>query len=244
MKCAFRTIARLARLQWIALACLGSILIAAADDPKSGPQPIVLTIRMPADAELEIQSKKIQGSGEVRRESIDPVKDAESHYVVKATWTECDTPRTVKRSLKLKPGQEAEVDLNLDLSADEKTILNLINKEREKAGLSPLKADAKLNRVARTHSLNMAKQNTLAHELDGKGPAERMKDAGYQLRTFGENCGWGSRTPAAAVQMWMNSEGHRENILTGEFVDTGIGIATGKGGQKYYTQVFAIPAGK
>lgn len=215
--------------------------VVAADKPKNESQPIVVTIHLPADAELEILGKKVEGSGAVRRESVTPIKDAESLYVFKATWSECDTPRTVKRSLKLKPGQEIEVDLNLDLSADEKMILTLINKERDKAGLAPLKADTKLNRAARTHSLNMAKQSTLAHELDGKAPPDRMKEAGYRLRTFGENCGVGSRTPAAAVQMWLNSPPHKQNILTAEFNETGLGIATGKGGKKYYTQVFAAP---
>jgi uncharacterized protein (TIGR03000 family) len=203
--------------------------------------PIVLVFHLPADADLEILGKKVEGSGEVRRESVTPTKDAESLYVFKATWTECDTPRTVKRSVQLKPGQEADVDLNLDLAADEKTILKLINAEREKAGLAPLKTDPKLNRVARSHSLNMGKQSTLAHQLDGKGASDRMKDAGYRLRVYGENVGVGSRTPAQAVQMWMNSPPHKENILTAEFTETGLGIATGKGGKKYYTEVFAVP---
>jgi uncharacterized protein (TIGR03000 family) len=214
----------------------------AADDAKTELPPIVITIHLPADAELEILGKKVEGSGELRRESITPTKDTESLYVVKATWTECDTPRTVKKSLKLKPGQEAEVDLNLDLTADEKMILKLINAEREKAGLEPLKTDPKLNRAARSHSLNMAKHGTLAHELDGKGPPDRMRDAGYRLRLYGENCGVGSRTPAQAFQMWLNSPPHKQNILTAAFTETGLGIATGKGGKKYYTQVFAIPA--
>jgi uncharacterized protein (TIGR03000 family) len=224
--------------------CLVALVASAvaADDAKTGLQPIVITIHLPADAELEILGKKVDGTGETRRESVTPTKDAESLYVVKATWIECDMPRTVKKTLKLKPGQEAEVDLNLDLTADEKLILKLINAEREKAGFDPLVADPKLNRAARSHSLNMAKQSTLAHELDGKSAPDRMKDAGYRLRTYGENCGVGSRTPAQAVQMWMNSPPHKQNILTATFNETGLGIAVGKAGKKYYTQVFAVPA--
>lgn len=230
------------RSPWLVLTSLVSVLIIAGDDPKPELPPIALVIHLPADAELEILGKKVEGSGELRRESVTPAKNAESLYVFKASWTECDTPRTVKRSVKLKPGQEAEVDLNLDLTADEKMILKLINAERDKAGLAPLKSDSKLNRAARSHSLNMAKQSTLAHELDGKGAADRMKDCGYRLRMFGENCGVGSRTPVQAVQMWLNSPPHKENILKAEFNETGLGIATGKGGKKYYTQVFAVPA--
>jgi uncharacterized protein (TIGR03000 family) len=231
-------------LHGVGFALTVCILLVAADDPKSQLPPIKLTIHLPADAALDVQGKKVEGSGELRRETLAPTKEAESIYTIKATWTECDTPRTVKRSLRLKAGQEAEVYLNLDLSADEKIILNLINKEREKAGLNVLSADPKLNRAARTHSLNMAKQKMLAHTLDGKGPDDRLKDGGYHFRTYGENCAAGSRTPAAAVQMWLNSPPHKENILTGEFNETGIGIATGQGGAKFYTQVFAVPAEK
>jgi uncharacterized protein (TIGR03000 family) len=230
-------------LHWLCLACVGMVMVlGAADDPKQELAPITLTIRLPADAELEILGKPVTGTGELRHESIVPTKDAETLYNFKATWTESETPRTVKKSLRLKPGQEAEVDLNLEPTADEKMILNLINKEREKMGLGALTWDPKLNRAARGHSINMARKNLLAHELDGKGPPERIKEVGYRVRTFGENCGVGSKTPAAAVQMWMNSPPHKENILTGEFTETGIGIATGKAGAKFYTQVFAAPA--
>jgi uncharacterized protein (TIGR03000 family) len=231
-------------LRWILLAGLWAITALAGDEPKSALTPIKLTIHLPVDATLEIAGKKAEGSGEQRYESINPAKDAEVLYTVKATWTEGETPRMVRRSLRLKPGQELELDLNLEPSADEKTILTLINKEREKAGLAALSPDHKMNRAARTHSLNMAKQATLTHTLGGKGAAERLKDAGYRLRVWGENVGVGARTPAAAVQMWMNSPPHKENILTSDFTETGIGIATGQGGKKYYTQVFAVPAGK
>ena len=230
------------RILRVLLTATGCLMVCAAAGYE--PQPIVVTIHLPADAELEILGKRVEGSGDVRRQSINPTKDAESSYVFKATWTECDTPRTVKRSRRLKPGEQVELDLNLEMTADERLILHLINKEREKADLEPLKPDHRLNRAARTHSLNMAKQKQMAHELDGKGPADRMKDVGYRLRTYGENCGVGSRTPAQAVQMWLNSPPHKESILTGQFVETGIGIATGQRGQKFYTQLFAVPAGK
>jgi uncharacterized protein YkwD len=213
----------------------GSLLLAAS---------LKVTIRLPADANLEILNRKLEGSGEVRKETIIPAKDAESLYNFKATWTETEQLRTVKRSLRLKPGDEAEVDLNLELSKDEQLILKLINAEREKEGLKPLQPDHKMNRAARSHSLNMAKHNVLTHSLDGKGAAERLADVGYWFRTFGENCGMGSRSPAAAVQMWLNSAPHKENILTAEFTETGIGIAVGRKGVKFYTQVFGTPAEK
>jgi uncharacterized protein YkwD len=224
-------------------AVIAGVPVMSSDDPKPNLTPISVTIHLPADADLEIQGKKVEGSGELRHETVIPTKnEPESLYTFKASWKECDTVRTVRRSLRLKPGGEAELDLNLDLNADEKAILSLINKEREKEGLQALTANAKLNRAARSHSLNMAKQKQMDHTLDGKGPGDRLKDEGYSFRNFGENCAKGALSPVSAVQMWMNSSGHKTNILTGEFIETGIGIA-GSQKQKYYTQVFAVPAG-
>lgn len=221
---------------------LFATLFVASDDPQKDSANASLTFLLPADAVLEIQNKKIEGSGESRRESVAVAAEGETVVAVKASWMECDTKRQVKRSLRLTAGQEMEVDLNLDPTADEKMIFAMINKEREKAGLAALEFESKLNRAARAHSLNMAKQNKLSHSLDGKGPPERLKDVGYRLRTFGENVAFGARTPAAAVQQWMTSQAHKENILTAEFTETGIGIANGPRGQKYYTQVFGTPA--
>jgi uncharacterized protein (TIGR03000 family) len=231
----------IARSWPIVFVLLTGVPVVSSDDPKSDVTPIEVTIHLPDDAELEIRGKKVDGSGELRHETVTPIKrDGESLYVFKASWKEGDLVRAMKRSLRLKPGDTAELDLNLDLNADEKMILSLINKEREKASLQPLTTDPKLNRAARTHSLNMAKQKKMSHELDGKGPADRLKDGGYPFRTFGENCAMGALTPPSALQMWMNSEAHKANILTSEFTETGIGIA-GAQKLKYYTQVFAVP---
>src|SRR5262245_49156882 len=101
-----------------------------SDDPKPDLAPISVTIHLPADADLEIQGKKVEGSGELRHETVIPTKnEPESLYTFKASWKECDKIQTKRRALRLKPGGEAELDLNLDLNEEEKSILSLINKE-------------------------------------------------------------------------------------------------------------------
>src|SRR5262249_15309394 len=77
-----------------------------------------------------------------------------------------------------------------ELTDGEKEVLALTNKEREKAGLPPLKANPVLCKVARAHSANIVKQMKPDHVLDGKSFADRIKDAGYRARLSGENIGF------------------------------------------------------
>lgn len=131
---------------------------------------------------------------------------------------------------------------NDELTADEKRLIELVNVERQKADLPALKANAKLMKAARDHSANMARNKQLAHDLDGKGPGERLKDVGYASGGWGENCAAGQRTPAEAITCWMNSEGHKANILGGNFREIGVALAKAADGTVYWTQVFATPA--
>lgn len=127
------------------------------------------------------------------------------------------------------------------LSDDERTLLDLTNKERAKQNLPLLKPNEKLFQAARAHSANMAKQERLDHTLDGKGPAERLADLGYRHSGWGENCAAGQQTPAEAFKTWMNSDGHRANILNEPYAEIGIGVVAGANGTRYWTQVFGAP---
>lgn len=124
---------------------------------------------------------------------------------------------------------------------EEDTLLELINKEREKEKLPALKMNEKLLKAARDHSANMATQSKMDHVLDGKEPKDRVKDAGYDYMHMGENVAYGQRSPADVVRVWMSSEGHRKNILRKEYTETGIAVARSKSGVPYYTQVFGTP---
>jgi uncharacterized protein YkwD len=129
------------------------------------------------------------------------------------------------------------------LDATETKLLELTNAERKKEDLPPLKADPILCKVAREHSKNMAQQEMLAHDLDCKSPFDRIKEAGYRFGRAGENIAYGSECyPLADIMKnWMESEGHRANIMHKDYTEIGLGAARNNKGDIYYTQVFATP---
>jgi uncharacterized protein YkwD len=127
------------------------------------------------------------------------------------------------------------------LSEEEQGILDATNAERKAAGLPALKPNPKLAAAARGHSENMAKQSKLEHILDEKSPVDRVKAARYAFRMVGENVEHNAPTPAEAVKDWMNSPGHKANILNKDFTEIGIGVAKNEKGERYWTQVFGKP---
>ena len=138
-------------------------------------------------------------------------------------------------------GGGAAQEPKFKLSAEEQKLLDLTNAERKKKDLPSLKANATLVQVARAHSANMAKQGKMEHKLDGKDPYERMKAAGYRFRAAAENIARSGEELEDVVKGWMNSKIHRENILTPELTEIGLGMAKADDGTVYYTQVFATP---
>jgi uncharacterized protein YkwD len=128
-----------------------------------------------------------------------------------------------------------------DLSEIEQKVLELVNAHRKEAKLTLLAVNPMLMKAARNHSANMAKQDVLEHELDGKGPGERVADLGYKSQGIAENCAAGQRTPAEVVEAWMNSDGHKANILGENYTEVGIGLAKTTDGKAYWTLVFGSP---
>jgi uncharacterized protein YkwD len=130
----------------------------------------------------------------------------------------------------------------LEMSKEERAILELTNKERAKEKLPALEPNELLFKAARAHSANMAKQGELEHVLDGKNPGKRLDDVGYEWVDVGENIAQAAdETPADIIKLWMGSELHRENILNKDFKQIGIGIVKNAKGEVYYTEVFATP---
>jgi uncharacterized protein YkwD len=113
--------------------------------------------------------------------------------------------------------------------------LCLLNRERAAHGVRALRADGKLARAARGHARDMVAQRYFSHDSrNGASFSTRIKRSGWtrarRSYTMGENIGWGGgslSTPRAMVQAWMNSSGHRANILSSSFDEIGIGIANG-----------------
>jgi uncharacterized protein YkwD len=105
-------------------------------------------------------------------------------------------------------------------------VLAGINAARAQAGCGPLKLNKALMSAAKTHATNMAEQDFFGHRgKDGRDFVYRIKQAGYPpYRWVAENIAAGQKTPAAAVQAWLDSPGHRRNVLNCKYVDTGIAM--------------------
>ena len=124
------------------------------------------------------------------------------------------------------------------LTQDELETFNLINQQRTKNGLSALKIDSELQRVARIKAQDLVNNNYFSHTSPTYGsPFDMMKKFGISYKTAGENLA-GNSSNSSAVTAWMNSEGHRANILNGSFNYTGVGVVNGSKYGKIYVQMF------
>ena len=132
--------------------------------------------------------------------------------------------------------------------AMEDSVHSLINAERSANGVAPLTHDAALRRVARAHSQDMIRRNFFSHtNPDGLSPFDRMTMDFIEYVAAGENIAWnvGYQDPdRRVVDGWMNSAGHRANILNATFTHAGLGVARRTtDGAWYFTQLFSLPAG-
>lgn len=127
-------------------------------------------------------------------------------------------------------------------------VLDLTNLQRSRFGLNPLTLNADLNRAAQTHSESMALDDFFSHTgADGSSPFDRIRATGYTYSTAAENIAAGYSTPETVVEGWMNSPGHRANILNSDLQEMGIGyyfLENDTGSvthNSYWTQAFGTP---
>lgn len=124
------------------------------------------------------------------------------------------------------------------LTSDEQETLNLINAQRTKNGLTALKIDNEVQRVARIKVQNMVNNNYFSHNSPTYGsPFDMLKSFKISYKTAGENIA-GNSSNSGAVNAWMNSQGHRANILNSGFNYTGIGVVSSPKYGKMYVQMF------
>lgn len=118
-------------------------------------------------------------------------------------------------------------------------VVQLVNQERTSRGLKALSVDSALTQTATLKSQDMAKLGYFDHTSPTYGsPFDMMKQFGISYRTAGENIAMGQTSPQQVMSAWMNSEGHRANILNSSFTKIGVGIARNSSGQYYWTQQF------
>lgn len=135
------------------------------------------------------------------------------------------------------PGQVLTIpQLDSSVTAFEAEVIRLVNEIRAKNGLKPLSANWELSRVARYKSQDMVDRRYFSHTSPTYGsPYQMMKNFGISFRTAGENIAYGYNSPKAVVNGWMNSSGHRANILNASYTQIGVGYVPNG---HYWTQMF------
>ncbi|WP_303007105.1 CAP domain-containing protein [Romboutsia ilealis] len=149
------------------------------------------------------------------------------------------TPEQKPDSAPSNPSTTPEQKPSTDFSSYQQQVLDLVNAERAKRGISALTLDSSLSNVATKKSQDMVDKNYFDHTSPTYGsPFDMMKQFGISYRTAGENIAKGQKTPQEVVAAWMNSEGHRKNILNPNFTNLGVGIAKDSNKTTYWTQMF------
>lgn len=132
-----------------------------------------------------------------------------------------------------------------DLSAFERGIIDLTNQARVEAGLAPLRVSTSLTAAARLHAGNMARLDRMEHTLEGVAQptlVSRAEHVGFDYSWLGENIAFNYWTAAQVVSAWLDSPGHRANILNANYTEIGVAVALNSQGEPYSCQVFGRPA--
>ena len=140
------------------------------------------------------------------------------------------------------PGKAATTPASGATAQYAQQVVDLVNAQRSQHGCGPLSSEPRLAAAARSHSEDMADRGYFSHASpEGEHADHRIEAAGYHWSSWGENIARGQKDPAAVMDAWMNSPGHRANILNCSFQQIGVGVRTGSGGP-WWTQVFASPS--
>ena len=116
-------------------------------------------------------------------------------------------------------------------------VVNLVNAERAKEGLSPLTIDVKVQAAAQVRAKEC--EQSFSHTRpNGSSFSTALQEQNVSYRSAGENIAWGQRTPEAVMNAWMNSEGHRANIMNANFTTIGVGYYQNANGTNYWCQLF------
>ncbi len=139
-------------------------------------------------------------------------------------------------------GQTIMIPDTQSLFSHEQQVFELVNKERAARGLPLFKLNAELSRVARYKSQDMINKKYFSHTSPTFGsPFDMMQSFGLRFSAAGENIAYGQKTAAEVMNSWMNSAGHKANILSQAYTNIGIGVAKTASGTLYWTQMFMNP---
>lgn len=148
---------------------------------------------------------------------------------------------SIKNPALIYPGQVLNIPV-LTTTEQENEVIRLVNVQRVNNGLQPLTMNWQLCRVARYKSADMANKGYFSHTSPTYGsPFKMMESFGLSFSAAGENIAYGQSTPAQVMNSWMNSPGHRSNILNRTYTQIGVGLAKNSKGVYYWTQMFMKP---
>lgn len=137
------------------------------------------------------------------------------------------------------PGQKLNIPSIDNVKTLEQQVIELVNQQRAYSGLPALKCNWEVCRVARYKSQDMIDKQYFAHQSPTYGsPFNMMESFGIRFSAGGENIAYGQKTPQDVMNSWMNSPGHRSNILNPTYNQIGVGVAKASNGTFYWTQMF------
>jgi uncharacterized protein YkwD len=206
---------------------LGSPLDGLAVSDEAPTTATVETTAAEDETSPEILSEPTAGDAGIRTQEAEEVPTTEAAETTTEESAEEDEGGS---------GDEGESDSGpyADVEAD---VADLVDAERDGAGCDPLERDSRLDTAARLHAEDMAANDYFDHtSQDGSSPSDRAAEQGYE-GGVGENIAMGYPDAAAVMEGWMNSEGHRANILNCDYDVIGIGVAD-RDGTLYWVQSF------
>ena len=142
------------------------------------------------------------------------------------------------------PGN-GSVSISSTMNSDEQAIVDAVNQVRAQNGLAPLQVNGQLVQMAHLQANNMATYNTMSHTIAAApqpGLTDRASYIGYNYSWLGENIAFNYSDTGSVMNAWMNSPGHRANILDANYTQIGVGISFDSTGRPYFSQVFGKPS--
>ncbi|MGD6942100.1 CAP domain-containing protein [Cytobacillus gottheilii] len=191
----------------------------------------------PVKAPVQTEKPKTEAPAKAPVQTEKPKTEAPAKAPVQTEKPKAETTAPTANTQTKAPAQSnTATQAKSQVSAFEQQVLDLTNAERAKYGVPALKLDTELSKVAREKSNDMKSKGYFDHNSPTYGsPFDMMKQFGISYKTAGENIAMGQRSPQEVVTAWMNSEGHRKNILNANFTHLGVGhVADGN----YWTQMF------
>lgn len=195
------------------------------EDQTEEPQENEVPVEEVEEPEAPEQETEQENSEQPTETPDEPVETPETEAPIEPTPTEPEQETN-----------ESTESVDTSLNAFERQVVELTNQERTANGLQPLSIDESLSAVAREKSNDMAVNGYFSHNSPTYGsPFDMMQQFGVSYRTAGENIAQGQRSPEEVVNAWMNSEGHRANILNPDYTHIGVGyVESGN----HWTQMF------